>query len=81
MWEGLLTILSSRGYHVRRSDEKLHDLLTLNVPLVPATNLVQYAFLLALQHQRTVYDPLYLALAQERNGDLIRADSAPTVWA
>ena len=54
--------------------ESLADLLTLNVPLVPATSLVQSALQLALQHQRTVYDALYLALAQERNCDLITAD-------
>jgi len=52
--------------------ESLADLLTLNVPLVPATSLVQSALQLALQHQRTVYDALYLA--QERNCDLITAD-------
>ena len=34
--------------------ESLADLLTLNVPLVPATSLVQSALQLALQHQRTV---------------------------
>ena len=54
--------------------DSLADLLTLNVPLVPATRLVQSALQLALQHQRTVYDALYLALAQERNCDLITAD-------
>jgi len=52
--------------------ESLADLLTLHVPLVPATSLVQSALQLALQHQRTVYDALYLA--QERNCDLITAD-------
>ena len=54
--------------------ESLADLLTLNVPLMPATSLVPSALQLALQHQRTVYDALYLALAQERNCDLITAD-------
>jgi predicted nucleic acid-binding protein len=54
--------------------ESLADLLTLQVPLVPATSLVQAALSLALQHQRTVYDALYLALAQERNCALITAD-------
>ena len=54
--------------------ESLADLLTLQVPLVPATSLVQSALSLALQHQRTVYDALYLALAQARNCDLITAD-------
>ena len=54
--------------------ESLADLLVLQVPLVPATSLVQSALSLALQHQRTVYDALYLALAQERNCDVITAD-------
>jgi predicted nucleic acid-binding protein len=54
--------------------ESLADFLALNVPLVPARSLVQSAFQLALQHQRTVYDALYLVLAQERNCDLITAD-------
>jgi predicted nucleic acid-binding protein len=54
--------------------ESLADLLTLQVPLVSATRLVQSALSLALQHQRTIYDALYLALAQERNCDLITAD-------
>jgi predicted nucleic acid-binding protein len=54
--------------------ESVADLLTLDVPLVPATRLVQSALPLALQHQRTVYDALYLALARERNSPLITAD-------
>ena len=54
--------------------ESLADLLTLQVPLVPATSLVQSALQLALQYQRTLYDALYLTLAQERNCDLITAD-------
>jgi predicted nucleic acid-binding protein len=54
--------------------ESVADLLTLDVPLVPATRLVQSALPLALQHQRTVYDALYLTLAQERHYPLITAD-------
>jgi predicted nucleic acid-binding protein len=54
--------------------ESLADLLTLNVPLVSATSLVQSALQLALHHQRSVYDALYLALAQERRCSLITAD-------
>jgi len=59
---------------LEEATESLADLLTLNVPLVPATSLVQSALSLALQHQRTVYDALYLALAQEQNCSLITAD-------
>jgi predicted nucleic acid-binding protein len=54
--------------------ESMADLLTLDVPLVPATRLVQSALPLALQQQRTVYDALYLALARERHSPLITAD-------
>lgn len=54
--------------------ETIVDLLTLNMPLVPASSLVQSALQLALQHQRTVYDSLYLVLAQERNCSLMTAD-------
>jgi predicted nucleic acid-binding protein len=54
--------------------ESVADLLTLNVPLVPATSLVQSALQLALHHQRPVYDALYLALAQERQCALLTAD-------
>jgi predicted nucleic acid-binding protein len=54
--------------------ESVADLVTLNIPLVLATSLVQSALQLALQHQRTVYDALYLALAQERNCSLMTAD-------
>jgi predicted nucleic acid-binding protein len=50
------------------------DLVTLNISQVPATSLVQAALALALQHQRTVYDALYLALAQQRRCALITAD-------
>ena len=54
--------------------ESLADLLTLDIPLVPASTLVQSALRLALQHQRTVYDSLYLALSEERDCPLITAD-------
>ena len=52
----------------------LADFLALNVPLIPTRSLVQSALQLSPQHQRTVYDALYLVLAQERNCDLITAD-------
>jgi predicted nucleic acid-binding protein len=54
--------------------ESLADLLTLNLPLVPASSLVQSALRLALQHQRTVYDSLYLSLSEERGCPLLTAD-------
>ena len=54
--------------------ESVVDLLTLSIPQVQATSLVQTALALALQHQRTVYDALYLGLAQQRRCALITAD-------
>ncbi len=54
--------------------ESMADLLALNIPLVPASSLAQSTLQLALQHQRTFYDSLYLALAQERDCPLITAD-------
>ena len=54
--------------------ESIADLLTLDIPLVPASSLAQAALRRALQHQRTVYDSLYLALAQERDCPLMTAD-------
>lgn len=54
--------------------ESIDDLLTLDIPLVSVSNLVQSALRLAIQHQRTVYDSLYLALSEERDCPLITAD-------
>ena len=59
---------------VQEATESLTDLLALNLLLIPTTSLAQAALQLALQYQRTVYDALYLALAQDRNHTLITAD-------
>jgi len=58
----------------QEATDSLADLLALNLQLVPATTLIAAALQLALRHQRTAYDALYLALAQERNCDLITSD-------
>lgn len=58
----------------QEATDSLADLLDLNLPFVPATDIVKTALQLALQHQRTLYDALYLALARERGCDLITAD-------
>jgi len=54
--------------------DSMADLVTLNITLVLASDLVQNALQLAMQHQRTVYDSLYLALSEYRNCPLITAD-------
>lgn len=54
--------------------EHIADLLTLDMPLIPASSLVQSALRLALHHQRSVYDALYLSLSEERGCPLMTAD-------
>jgi predicted nucleic acid-binding protein len=58
----------------QEATDSLADLLDLNLPLVPATDIVKPALQLAMHYQRTLYDALYLALAQERSYDLVTAD-------
>ena len=58
----------------QEATDSLADLLDLDLSLVPATEIVKPALQLALQYQRTLYDALYLALAQEQGCDLVTAD-------
>jgi predicted nucleic acid-binding protein len=44
------------------------------LPTVPAEQFIDLAFRIALQHSRTVYDSLYVALAVSLNSQLITAD-------
>ena len=43
-------------------------------PLVPMADLLNDAFRLAVTHQRTVYDMMYLALGQKRTCRIVTAD-------
>jgi predicted nucleic acid-binding protein len=52
----------------------IRDLLALGIALVPSEQLIMRAYRLARQHDRTVYDSLYLALAESRNCPLVTAD-------
>ena len=54
--------------------ENIKDLLELDIVLVSVSSLVQPALQLAMQHQRTVYDSLYLALSENRGCPLITSD-------
>lgn len=58
----------------QEATDSLADLLDLHLSLIPATDIITAALPLALQHRRTAYDALYLALACERGCDLITAD-------
>ena len=52
----------------------LRDLQAVLLPIVPVTLLFERAFALAADHRRTVYDMLYLALAEREDCPLITAD-------
>jgi predicted nucleic acid-binding protein len=54
--------------------DNLTDLLALSIPLVPSTVLAHSALALAHTHRRSVYDCIYLALALERDCDLVTSD-------
>lgn len=49
----------------------LHDL---DIGTVPSIDLVPQALLLAINHGRTVYDSLYVALAMQSDSELVTAD-------
>ena len=52
----------------------IRDLLALGVGLVPSEQIIVRAYRLASGHNRTVYDSMYLALAESRNCDMVTAD-------
>jgi predicted nucleic acid-binding protein len=52
----------------------LKDLRLRNLETVSSYTLMDAAFEIALTHQRSVYDSLYVALAKDRNTFLITAD-------
>jgi predicted nucleic acid-binding protein len=59
---------------VEIAQEALSALLASGIELVPIEYLFAKAHRLACQHGRTVYDALYLALAQQRGCDFVTAD-------
>lgn len=58
----------------KEAKDSLTDLLSLNVPLISSALLAPKALLLAQDHQRSVYDCLYLTLALERGCSCITSD-------
>lgn len=52
----------------------LSDLLAFNLLTVPTEMILPLAYYLAVRFDRTVYDSLYMALAQERGVKFITAD-------
>jgi predicted nucleic acid-binding protein len=58
----------------KEAKDSLTDLLSLNVPLISSALLASKALVLAQDHQRSVYDCLYLTLALERGCSCITSD-------
>lgn len=52
----------------------MRRLLGQDLPVVSGVNLIEAALAIALEHQRTVYDTLYVALAIQESGEMITAD-------
>ena len=70
-------IVKKRKRGELRDDESvvlLSDLLSVPVRLLPHSPILSKAFELAWEHNLTVYDTLYLALAEERGAVLFTAD-------
>ncbi len=54
--------------------EMIGDLLALGITLVPCEQILAHAYRVARRYNCTVYDSLYLALAERRECDIITAD-------
>lgn len=52
----------------------LHEILAMPIRLMPHSPLVPSALDIALQHQLTVYDALYLVIAREQSAVVFTAD-------
>ena len=59
---------------VQEAQDSLTDLLSLNLPLTSSALLAPQALRLAQDHQRSIYDCLYLALALQRGCGCVTAD-------
>lgn len=81
----LLIVEVANGLHVavgrgRISEDQakgfLHDLLALDLTFIADAGFVPRAFELARQHRRSVYDTLYLAIAEAQGCECVTADGS-----
>jgi predicted nucleic acid-binding protein len=56
------------------AEQIITTFLELNIQLIPATKLITEALRIAMTHERTVYDSLYIALSERENCVYITAD-------
>jgi predicted nucleic acid-binding protein len=77
-WAETANLLWKTVQHGRCSKQfaegALAALVDCGLPTVPSVPLLSLAFRIATDHERTVYDSLYVALAIRENGQLITAD-------
>lgn len=59
----------------RSSLDIVRDLLALGIALVPSEQIIVRAYRIAREHNRTVHDAMYLALAASRNCGMVTADA------
>lgn len=62
------------GLDIELAVETLVDFAEMRLKLVPTTELLYDAFSLAITHKRTVYDSMYLALAEREHCPFVTAD-------
>ncbi len=67
-------IRKSGGLNDNESDQLLSNLLSIPIRLFSHQPLIQRAFDLAREHNLTVYDALYLALAEDHGAIMFSAD-------
>ena len=58
----------------RRADRGLTLIRDLGIPTIPSYDLVPSSLQLAIKHERTVYDSVYVSLALQATADFITAD-------
>jgi predicted nucleic acid-binding protein len=77
-WAELANVLSKAVQRGRISTERAASALSLvgdlGIPSVPSSDLLPQALFLAMSHDRTVYDSLYVALAVQSKSEMITAD-------
>jgi predicted nucleic acid-binding protein len=56
------------------AEQAIAGLMQCNLPTVPSAALLERAFDIATSNDRSVYDSLYVALAEQSSGEMITAD-------
>lgn len=64
------------GYSAEAARQDAADLVRLSLQIVSTASLVEAALALALEHDLTAYDAVYVALAQKLSLPLVTADEA-----